>query len=154
MEAWSGISLTAVADTTGDLQQIYPSWAPAGIAPASATNGQQIKGPSEGIMYSLQVETDGTNGGIIQIYDLNGLDIGADVSSATAITAAQLASLVTLGRAKLIYEQNFAATGVTPPTTSYRTFQHGIAARFISSAGACKLNLVVQGGFRLTTKVG
>ncbi len=153
MEAWSGVSLSFVA-SNGDLNQLYPTWCPAGINPATATNGQQIRGVVEGIMYSVQVETDNTNAGVIQLWDVNGADAGADVSSAVAITDAQLQTLITAGLAKLIYEQNITATGVTPPTSGFRTFQRGLAGRFVAGAGACKLNLVVQGGFRLTTKVG
>ncbi len=107
-------------------------------------------------MHSLQIETDGTNGGIIEIWDVNADDLGVDVSSSLTptFTNANLVSLQALNRAKLIYTQNFAATGITPPTTGYRTFQHGLAGRFVGAAGACTLNLVVAGGFRLTTKVG
>jgi hypothetical protein len=153
MEAWSGISLGFVA-AAGNVTQLYPTWAPAGVDPATATNGQQIRQPIEGVLYSLQVETDGTNGGVIEIWDVNGANAGADVSSATTITDAELDSLAALGLAKLIYSQNFAASGLTPPSAGPRAFQRGLAARFVGAAGLCKLNLVVNGGFRLTTKVG
>lgn len=153
MEGWSGISLSAVT-STGDLKQLYPTWAPTGTAKASATNGQQIKGPCEGILHQVQVKTDGVNGGTIEIWDLNGDDAGVDVSSATAITDAQLTTLKNLKRAKLIYSQNFQGAPTTPFGTGFRPFQLGLAARFIAGAGACELNLVVGGGFRLTTKVG
>ena len=46
-----------------------------------------------GAVVSLQVETDGTNGGIIQLWDINGLDIGANVSFLDVITNAQLVGL-------------------------------------------------------------
>jgi len=153
MEAWSGLSLSAVA-ATGDLKQLYPSWAPNGVSRASATNGQLIKGPVEGILYSVQIATDGANAGTIEIWDVNGDDIGANVSSLTAITDAQLVLLQTAGKAKLMYSQNFISSPTVPPTTGFRTFQHGIAARFVGGAGTCSLNLVVVGGFRLTEKVG
>jgi hypothetical protein len=153
MEAWSGISLGFVA-AAGNVTQLYPTWCAAGVDPAAATNGQQIRQPTAGVLYSLQVETDGTNGGIIEIWDVSGADAGADVSSATTITDAQLDALAARGLAKLIYSQNFAASGLTPPTAGPRTIMRGLAARFVGSAGVCKLNLVVNGGFRFTTKVG
>lgn len=153
MEGWAGI---VVEDSVfnGNLKQLYPTWAPAGINPAAATNGQQIRQPIEGILYSMQVQTDLTNAGVIEIWDLNGADGGADVSSADVITNAELIVAQAKGLAKLIYSQNFVATGVTPPTTGPRAFQRGLAARFVSSAGQVSLNMVVTGGFRLTTKVG
>lgn len=153
MEGWSGISLSAVT-STGNLTQLYPTWAPTGIAKASATNGQQIKTPCEGILHQVQVKTDGTNGGTIEIWDLNGDDAGADVSSATTVTNAQLTTLQSMGLAKLIYSQNFQAAPTTPFGTGFRPFQRGLAARFVAASGSCDLNLVVGGGFRLTTKVG
>jgi hypothetical protein len=147
-------SVSSVTDNTGNLKQIYPDWAPTGANPASATNGQWIRKPCEGELNSLQVKTDGVNGGTIEIWDVNGIDAGADVSSGTAITAAQLAALVTRGLAKLMYSQNFIASPETPFNVAPCSFQRGIAARFISAAGSCTLNLKVAGGFRLTQKLG
>lgn len=156
-QAWSGISLTAVDATTGDLTQVYPTWMAAGIDKATAVNGQKIRKPTGGIINSIQIETDGTNGGTIQIWDINGEMIGANVSSATAITAAQLTSLIALGKAKLLYEMNFTSTvGAVTPAAVDRVFSYGIAARFSNAGvtGACKLNLTVNGGAYLTDKVG
>ena len=155
MEGWAGVTVTAVS-STGNLKQLYPNYVSAGVDPAAATNGQQIRQPCEGIMYSLQVETDLTHGGTIEIWDLNGADGGADVSSGTTITNAQLLVAQSKGLAKLVYRQNFLATGITPPTSTPLAFQRGLAARFVEGgpAGECYLNMKVVGGFRKTTKVG
>ena len=155
MEGWAGVEVTAVG-STGDLKQLYPNYVTAGVNPATATNGQQIRQPCEGIMYSLQVETNLTSAGTIEIWDLNGADGGADVSSATAITNAQLLVAQAAGLAKLVYRQNFLATGITPPNSTPLAFQRGLAARFVmdTPSGSCYLNLKVVGGFRKTTKVG
>jgi len=152
MIGWSGITLPTGL-SNGNLKQLYPTWCPTGVAKASATNGQQIRGPVEGILYSLQVKTDGVEGGTIEIWDIDGSEAGADVSSADTITNAQLVALQAAGAAKLIYSQNFVASPTTPFGTSHRTFQKGLAARYVGD-GTCELNVVVQGGYRLTTKVG
>ncbi len=153
-DAWV-IPLTAVA-STGDVTQLYPAWCTAGVAKAGSTNGQLIRRPHEGAMHSLQIEPDGSNGGTIQIYDIDGGENGADVSSATAITNAQLAAAITAGRAKLIFEQTFAGTvgsGVVNAPGIFRAFMKGLAARFSNDAGGpgpsgiCTLNLVVDGGY-------
>lgn len=143
--------LTAVA-TTGDLTQLYPAWVSAGVAKAGSTNGQLIRRPLQGALHSIQIEADGTNGGTIQIYDIDGGDVGADVSSATAITNAQLTTLINAGKAKLIWEQQFAGTVGTGPVNAagiFRAFMKGLAARMTmqSPAGGCTLNLVVSGGY-------
>lgn len=153
MERWTA-ALTAVADETGNVTQLYPTWCSAGTNPAVAANGDLIRTPCEGILYSLQIKTDGTNGGYIQIYDISGIEIGVDVSSAAAITAAQLNAAITAGQAKKIYDQNFQAAPDTPIGIGYSSFQKGLAARFVSAAGACTLNLTTSGTYRKTTKVG
>lgn len=154
MESWSGVPLAFAGASAGNLTQLYPTWAPAGEPKATAVNGDQIRGPIEGTLYSIQVESDGTNGGVIEIWDVNGADADADVSSLKVITDAELQTLITRGLAKLIYSQNFLGSGITPPSAGPRSFQRGLAGRFVGTAGNCKLNLVVNGGFRLTTKVG
>lgn len=152
MEGWAGIPIT-FGTSTGDLKQIYPTWAPVGVNPATATSGDSIREPTSGILYSLQIQTDGTNGGIIEIWDVDGEDGGADVSSGTTITNAQLLAAQSRGLAKLIYSQNFvASTGATPPGASFRGFMRGIAARFVAAAGSVNLNVTVAGGYRLVTK--
>lgn len=142
-------SLTAVA-ATGDLKQIYPDGVVAGVAPATAVRGELIRHAREGLIHSITIYPDGTNGGILQVYDINGADAGADVSSATAITNAQLTSLMTRGLAKLIFEIEFAGTvgsGPSPYSGVYRTVSRGLAMRFTNAGptGAVKVNLNTGG---------
>jgi len=147
--AWSEISITAVASDTGFLTQLYPTWAPVGIAKATETPAQQLREPCEGELVGLQIQTDGTNGGVIEIWDIAGDRAGADVSTAATITNTQKNTEVTAGRAKLLYSQNLLGTGETPPIPTYFRFMQGLAARFISGAGSVKINANVNGGFRL-----
>lgn len=152
MERWV-CALTGVA-ADGNVTQLYPAWAATATAPASATNGQQIRNPTSGILWQLQVKTDGANAGVIELYDINGIERGIDVSSAAVITDTQLDAAIAAGDAKLIYSQNFIATPETPFNLGVAAFQKGLAARFVAAAGACTLNLTVDGGYRYTTKVG
>ena len=147
MERWV-INLQDVL-STGDLTQLYPDSAAVGIAPSTATPSQQVRHPCEGTLVALQVKTDGTNGGTLQVYDINGWECGADVSSLVAITNTQLTTALADGRAKIIFEQNFAGSGATPFTPiGPARFLKGLAARFVGSAGEIELNLTVQGGHR------
>lgn len=152
VEGWV-CPITAVT-STGILTQLYPAWVTAGVAKAGSTNGQLIRRPMQGAMHSISVEADGSNGGVIQIYDIDGGQNGADVSSATDITNAQLVAALaaTPPRAKLIYEQQFAGTtgsGPISPPGVYIGFMKGLAARMVmgSPAGGCSLNLRVGGGY-------
>jgi hypothetical protein len=147
MTAWAGITV-GFAAADGNLKQLFPTTAPTGTAKATATPGQWVRQPCEGELMGLQVQTDGTNGGIVEIWDVNGEDGGADVSAAV-ITDAELQTAITNGKAKLLYSQNVVGSGVTPPNPGYFRFVRGLAARFVGAAGEVKLNLNVNGGFRL-----
>ncbi len=148
--------VTAVA-ATGDVTQLYPAWVSAGVAKAASTNGQLLRRPLQGALHSIQIQPNGSDGGTIEIYDIDGGQIGADVSSLTAITNTQLAAAITAGNAKLIFQQTFAGTvgsGVVNAPGIFRAFMKGLAARFSNAAGGggspqglCTLNLVVSGGY-------
>lgn len=153
-DAWV-IDLTAVA-ATGNVQQLYPVWVSAGVNPATALNAQLIRRPLQGALHSIQIKSNGANGGTIEIWDIDGISLGIDVSSATTITNAQLTAAITAGKAKLIWTESYASSVGTPPMNAagiYRAFQHGLAARYSNDdaapgpQGICTLNLVVSGGF-------
>lgn len=150
-QAWVA-SLTAVA-ADGNATQLYPTFCPTGTAKASASPGDQIRKPCEGKLHSLQVETDGSNGGLLQVYDISGEEAGANVSSLAVITNAQLTAMISSGKARLIFEKTFAAaTGAeTVGMGQFRSFAKGLAARFSNAGptGTCELNMVVTGGYRL-----
>ena len=147
MDRWV-VSLDIVA-ATGVVTQLYPNYATTGVDPATATVSQQVRQPCEGQLISLQVASDGTNAGILEMYDINGNDLGINVSSAATITDTQLDTAIAAGKAKLILEQNFAGSGLTPwAPVGPASFMKGLAARAVGVSGACKLNLVVHGGYR------
>lgn len=155
-EAWSGISLSGVA-ADGDLKQLYPTWMSAGVQKGggSDTPGALIRKPYHGVLHSIQVKTDSSNGGTIEIWDVDASKGGVDVSSADTITDAQLDALVTRGLAKLIYEQDFVASdGAATPSAPGRKFAWGLAARFVAGSGSCELNLVVSGGAKKNESAG
>lgn len=148
MTAWAGIQVGFVG-ATGNLKQLYPTTAPVGTAKATATPGQWVREPCEGELTGLQIMTDDTNGGVVELWDVAGDDGGADVSTSDVITNAQLTTAINKGQARLLYSQNVVGTGVTPPNPSYFKFMRGLACRFVGAAGYVKLNLNVNGGFRL-----
>lgn len=154
-----GIALTAVA-ASGNLTQLYNASCTAGTAIASANHGDTLRKPAGGHLLSAQVQTDGTNGGTIEIYDINGLEAGADVSAGTAITNSQLATALAAGRARLIWSQDFSAdAGARTASARIMPFLHGLAARYVNvvegtPTGACWLNIVADGLGLKTTKIG
>lgn len=141
--------------SSGDLTQLFPTWCPAGADPATAVPGDLLRKPCEGFMRGAQIATDGSNGGVIELWDVNGFDLGLDMSTGETITNAQLNSLITLGKAKQIWSQRFTATaGASTPSIFGKQFVHGLAARYVSGAGTCTLNADIEGGFRLLETAG
>lgn len=150
-DAWV-ITLTAVA-ATGNVQQLYPVWASAGTAKGSAVAGDLIRSPHNGALHAFSVQPDGANAGTLELYDIDGNDAGADVSSLDVITDAQLDALVARKKAKLIYQQTIPASAganIVSPPGIYIAFMRGLAARFQNAgvAGTCVLSARVTGGQR------
>lgn len=147
MDRWV-VDLTIVA-ANGNVTQLYPDYAVAGTDPATATVAQQVRKPCEGQLISLQLASDGTNAGILELYDISGDELGINVSSAAVISDAQLDAAIAAGKAKRILVQNFAGSGLTPwAPVGPASFMKGLAARAVGASGACTLNLVVHGGYR------
>lgn len=147
MDRWV-CSLT-IGSASADATQLYPDWAVAGTNPATATVAQQVRQPCEGQLISVDLQSDGTNGGILELYDISGHALGVNVSSATAITDAVLDAAIAAGKAKRIMYKNFEGSGDTPwAAAGPAGFTKGLAARAVGVTGTCTLNLVVHGGFR------
>lgn len=147
MDRW--VVPLSIVGATGDVTQCFPTYAGPGVNPATATVGQQVRYPCEGQLIALQMCPDGTNAGILELYDISGMELGVDVSSATAITDTILDAAIAAGKAKLILKQNFAGSGLTPwSPVGPASFMKGLAARVTGMTGTCDLNMVVHGGYR------
>ena len=152
MTPWADITINAVASTAGDLTQLYP--ASCSVGTGALTLGTLIRKPCEGTLVALQVEPDGTNGGEIEIWDVNGADVGADVDTATAITQPQLTAAIAMGRARILYSQKFSGSSGSRLAIAHGVpFMHGLAARYINSTGYCQLNITADGGFCKTQRI-
>ena len=147
MERW--VCPLTVVGAAGNVTQLYPQWAQAGINPAVATSGQEVRYPSEGKLISLQCLTNGADAFVIEVYDISGMELGIDVSSAAVITNAQLVAAIAAKKAKLLFQQNVAGSGLTPfAPIGPSGFMKGLAARAVGAAGTCALNIDVEGGYR------
>jgi hypothetical protein len=152
MELWGPVPLAA-ATSTGNVTQLYPAWAASspGVSAGAAipiAPGGILRMPQGGRVGQIVLETDGTDGGVIQLFDVSGLDALADVSSATVITNTQLTTLIANGLAKQIWEQNFAASpGAALVWAWSHGFLRGLGARMVATGGTCKLNITAEGGF-------
>lgn len=142
------VDLSAVVLTGVGTQIYYPTCTP-GVAPSSSP-GTQYREPIHGVLHSLEIEPDGSNGGELEVWDMNGRDGGADVNTAAVVTNAQIAAAIAAGKARLMYSQKFTgATGAVVRTVrgSAMPFQHGLVARFknVGGTGTISLNLMTSG---------
>lgn len=152
------ITLGFVA-ANGNVTQAYPAYAAAGVQKGGVSDvlGASIRCPVGGLLHSIEVKPDGSNAGALEIYDIDGNDAGADVSSNTAITDTQLDALIAAGKAKLLWTQSFAGTVGSGPKNAagvYRQFSKGLGLRFVAAAGACTVTLNVTDGFQYRTSAG
>jgi hypothetical protein len=144
--AWGTVSISAVT-STGDLTQLYLDTCTAGSG--ATTMGTKVRKPMFGTLHHLEVKTDGTNGGTIELWDLDGNDGGANVNTGVLITNTQKNTAVAAGLARLMWSQNF--TGATSAEFANNMvpvpFQHGMAVRYVNGTGSCTVNVVASGGF-------
>lgn len=139
------VALAGVA-ANGNLTQIYPDSCTPGTGVVSM--GNLVRKPVYGTIHGIQVFTDGVNGGVIEIWDLDGNDGAADVNTGVTITNAQLLAAIALGKARLMWTQRYIGGGTaTFPSEIPVPFQHGIAARNVAAAGSCQINVTMAGGY-------
>lgn len=146
-QAWV-VTITGT-EADGNLTQLYPENCTAESNPATANgaNGDKIRFPSSGNIISLSIKSDGTNAGRVELFDINGLDAGADVSSSNQITNEQYIAEKAQGVASLIYNQSFAASpGSVIPGDVRKDFLRGLAGRYVGT-GTVTLNITVIGGY-------
>jgi hypothetical protein len=112
--------------------------------------GTEKRRPKGGALVTVQVETDGVDGGMIELFDCDGEELGADVNTLDVITNAQITAGIAAGSVRKMYEQSFvgssgARLNIAPGTP----FMKGLALRFSNSGptGTMKATIVSDGGF-------
>lgn len=143
MEAFTqGLSAVLAA---GNLVQIYHPYCTAGSG--ATTQGTLVRKPIAGTLLRIEVQPDGTNGGVIELWDMDGNDGGADVNTSNVITNAQLVVAQNKQKAVKIWSQSFAGAGTARLAVATGTrFANGLVARFVAAAGTCTLNVDWGGG--------
>ena len=157
-QAWSPITVLKVDDNTKDLTALFPPECTA-ETPAGTTQGSLRRRQTQGTLYRVEVYTSDAAGGVIEIWDLDGVWEGAtnNTSTGTAITNAFKTAKASQGEAKLIWTQNFKGDAASRAAifTGNATFMRGLAARYINAAGtSVTLSIVADGGFCKTTICG
>jgi hypothetical protein len=156
---WYSRDIAAVADTTGVLTQLFPTGADKArmtstvAAYPPATSGS-VRRAIHGRIDRMQITGDGTNSGILELWDVGGTDRGAIQSGggSNVNNGDLLSAAYATANGKLIGKINVLATGAGAALVDSWAdvpFNNGLAVRFISSAGVVSVAPFVQGGFMI-----
>lgn len=151
-QSWGIITVSAVA-SNGVATQLFPDTVSTGGSTAAAyppVGGGNVRRATEGYCEKFKIVPDGTNGGIVEVWDVAGLDRGAtnNVNDGTSLTDAYLTANGRLidkfritGSAEQPYETNFAI--------HHHRFHNGLAVRFVGGAGSIDVIPFVENGFMI-----
>ncbi|UOF77054.1 hypothetical protein [Caudoviricetes sp.] len=153
---WGGTVLTNVA-STGNLTQLFPSTVTAGTT--ATTAGSQRRRATEGQLFRAEVYTSSDAGGTIELWDIGGVSEGAsnNINTGVTLTNAYLVAQQALGKARLIWSQNFKGdAGAEKAKFDTNTpFMWGLAARFIAAeTSTITLHIYAGGGYQKTEICG
>lgn len=157
-QAWSPITVAKVDSDAGVLTALFPPECTA-ENPAGTTQGSLRRRQTQGTLFRVEVYTSDAAGGIIEIWDIDGVWEGADnnTSTGSTVTNAFKATKAAMGEAKLMWTQNFKGDAASRAAifTGHATFSRGLCARYINAAGtSVTLSVVADGGYCKTTICG
>lgn len=150
MEAWAPITLTKVDDDNGNFTALFP---PNCTTEAGATTqGSLRRRSTAGTLYRIEVYSSDAAGGVIELWDLDGLYEGVNnnTSIGSTMTNAFKNQRVAMGQAKLLWTQMFSGDEGSCKAIfkCHVPFVRGLAARYINPVGtSCIISLVVDGGY-------
>lgn len=154
--AWGSRSILGVS-STGVATQLYPTTMPATASTATypPAGGGYVRRPTEGRTEKIAIAPDGINGGLVEIWDVAGLDRGAsnNVNDGVTMTNAYL-----VANGKLIWSTRITGSADHGSELAFAihhlTFEKGLAVRFVSGAGAIDVAPFVEAGFMLSYVAG
>lgn len=141
--------VTSVA-VDGDVQQLYPDFCTAGAG--GGTQGELVRRPTMGTISGLTISGDGTNAVLVELYDINGVEEGADVDTLVAITNAKLVAALAKSppTAKLIAKMQIAGTDQLPvvrPGGTGMPVLRGLGIRVSPAGATVDININASGLF-------
>lgn len=157
MSYWGSRSVSAVA-SNGVATQLFPTTIANSACTSTATYppaaAGKIRRPTSGTLRSMEVTSDRTNAGVLELWDVAGQDRGASNnvnSGGDTMTDAYLSA-----NGRLIAKINIDPAGGAGVPLSWNLgdlhFSKGLAARFVNGGptGAVFLAPDVDGGFMVT----
>ena len=158
ISAWGTRTINAVA-SNGNATQLFPNDIPTTVSTATypPVGGGNVRRATEGVLQKIHAASDGVNGGILELWDVAGLDRGADnnTNDQLLLTDAYLQA-----NGKLIDSLRITGTGTENYDMSLNLenlqFNKGLAVRFWNStpAGTLKISPFVTSGFMVQHVAG
>jgi hypothetical protein len=137
---------------TGDATQLFPNTIATTVSTATypPVGGGLVRRPTDGTLLKLHITPDGTNGGLVEVWDVAGLDRGAtnNVNDATALTNAYL-----VANGRKLAEMRITGTSTDDYDVSLNlqnfNFIKGLAVRFVNAGPTGKVTVTpfVAAGF-------
>jgi hypothetical protein len=159
ISAWGTRDVSAVL-AGGAATQLFPNDLPACVATAAAyppVGGGNVRRATEGVLQKIHIMSDGANGGVVELWDVCGLDRTAanNTNDQLLLTDAYL-----LANGKLI--DSVRITGVDTYNYSMSLnlenlqFNKGLAVRFVNAGPAGKMTVspFVTSGFMVQYVAG
>jgi len=108
----------------------------------------KVRRPRDGRIAKIEITGDGVNGGVLEVWDVKGLDRGTtnNVNSA----GDTMTNVYLVANGTLIHKINVPATGgevFTLGAGEGMPFNKGLAVRFVASSGAVFVAPFIEGGF-------
>lgn len=141
-----------VADVTasGSATQLFPVGVPSTEDTTTyppASDGK-VKRATSGMIDHIDFESDGVNGGVVELWDVEGLDRGGsnNVNNDDLLTDAFLSANGTL-IAKIQIKPSAGTGHPFGSTIGKIPFNKGLAVRFVGVAGVVNVAPYIEGGF-------
>lgn len=149
---WGARTIAGVTDSTGDAVQLFPIRLAAATMADTTTQyppagGGEIRRPTEGRIERLGITCDDVAGGIVEIWDVAGLDRGNsdNVNDQLALTAAYLAANGTLLDSVQVKQSGTMNEAISGGQNTL-AFEKGLAVRYIGD-GNIIISPWIYGGF-------
>lgn len=147
--SWGVITIAAVG-AGGVATQLFPQYLPATVSTAvwpPATAGE-VRRPTAGKTENIFTDTDGTNGGVVELWDVAGQISGVtnNVNDQVFLTDAYLTA-----NGRKLYEFRVVGNADMPydllMAIDHLEFSNGLAMRFLANAGTIKVTPMCELGY-------
>lgn len=158
ISSWGTRDINAVA-AAGDATQLFPNAIPTTVATVvyPPVGGGLVRRATEGVLQKIHIVPDGVNGGVVELWDVAGVDRGASNNTNDQLL---LSNAYLVANGTLIDTVRVTGTGTENYDMSLNLenlqFNKGLALRFVNAGPAGKITVTpfVTSGFMVQYVAG